>query len=185
MRRVSGVVFAGGRSARFGSDKFLFPIDGVPMGVHAVQALIQACSDEVWLQGGGQPHEAVSGIRRKIGSREGSGPLGALLDALEVCESDVLVTLPCDVPGIAAPEIQKLIDALAPESHVSVAYSAQPNGDRDHNWLIAAWNVAALQMVRTAYDSGLRSMHEVIHALNWTSVPLASSSMRNVNEYQP
>ena len=182
MRRVSGMVFAGGKSSRFGSDKFMFPVDGVPMGVRSVQALTAVCTDAVWLQGGEALHEHVAGVPRRMGWREGSGPLGALLDALETCDVATLVTLPCDVPGITGTDVQRLVDALSLDTHVSVACSVLPDGAQEHNWLIAAWSLDALPRVIDAYDGGIRSMHEVARSLSMVSVELGAAAMRNVNE---
>lgn len=182
MTRVSGVVLAGGRSSRFGADKFMFDVDGVSMGVRSVRALREVCTAAVWLQGGTSEHAVASEAPLRIGSREGTGPLGALADALEVVEDGVLIILPCDVPQIEADDLRRLIEALASDTPVAVACSSQSDGSVDYHWLVSAWNTEVKAIVHAAYERGVRSMHELMQSLDVRIVHCDASSMRNVNE---
>ena len=44
---MTGIVLAGGRSARFGRDKLAEPIDGVPMLHRVVRTLASQCDETI------------------------------------------------------------------------------------------------------------------------------------------
>lgn len=160
----------------------MFDVDGVSMGVRSVRALREVCTDAVWLQGGTSTHAVASEAPLRIGGREGTGPLGALADALEIADDGVLVVLPCDVPHIEANDLRRLIGALANDSPVAVACSSLRDGSVDYHWLVSAWNTEVSAVVHDAYERGVRSMHELMQSLDVRTVYCEASSMRNVNE---
>lgn len=179
---VSGAVLAGGHSSRFGSDKFMFAIDGVSMGVRSVRTLREVCTTAVWLQGGTDEHAKAANAPLRSGNREGTGPLGALADAFEVAGDGVLVVLPCDVPQVEADDLRRLIHAITSDSQVAVAYSSQPDGSVDHHWLVSAWRTEVADVVQLAYERGVRSIHEVVRLLDVQLVHCEATSLRNFNE---
>ena len=75
-----GVVLAGGRSSRFGSDKALAEVDGTRLLDRAV-ALLRTVSDEVAVVSS-RPEHDVEGVRRLPDLRTGKGPLGGMEAAL-------------------------------------------------------------------------------------------------------
>ena len=125
---VAAVVLAGGRSRRFGSDKLMASLDGVPLLDHAVAALP---SDWLVIMVG--PVRPISSQHEIITVREqppGSGPAAALVTgfiaALEHGAEQV-VTLPGDAPGggLAA---RRLITALAERGPDAVVVGVDPGG---------------------------------------------------------
>ena len=121
--RVTGLLLTAGRSTRMGlSNKLLAEIDGLPMVVHAVEAMLQSGADPVIVVTG---HEADA-VREVIGDRnvtfvhnpdyaDGlSTSLGAGLDALPESAAGVLVGLG-DMPRIRSADIDRLIAAFNPE----------------------------------------------------------------------
>ncbi len=120
---VAGLVLAAGRSTRMGRDnKLLAEIDGLPMVVHAVEAMLVSRADPVIVVTG---HEADA-VRRAIGDRnvnfahnpnyaEGlSTSLGAGLDVLPENAAGVLIGLG-DMPRIRSSDIDRLIAAFNPD----------------------------------------------------------------------
>jgi molybdenum cofactor cytidylyltransferase len=122
-RGVAGLVLAAGRSTRMGPDnKLLAEIDGEPMVVHAVEAMLASHADPVIVVTG---HEADR-LRRVLDGRnvrfvhnpayvEGlSTSLGAGLDAVPETSAGVLIGLG-DMPRIRSSDINRLIAAFNPE----------------------------------------------------------------------
>ena len=105
--RLLGVVLAGGRSSRFGSDKALAVycgrsfLDGAIAALAPLVAEIAVC---------GRAH----GRLRAIADRPapGLGPLGGLNGALAVALAegfDAVLSVPCDVPLLDADTLRLLI----------------------------------------------------------------------------
>ena len=119
---VAGLVLAAGRSTRMGRDnKLLAEIDGKPMILHAVDAMIASGADPVIVVTG---HEADA-VRAAIGDRnvdivhnphyaDGlSTSLVTGLDALPETAAGVLIGLG-DMPRIQSADIDRLIAAFNP-----------------------------------------------------------------------
>lgn len=179
---VNGLIFAGGGSTRFGSDKFLYPWDGVAMGLRAARALLAVCNSSVWLQGGTAQHVEIAGLASRSGHREGSGPLGALADAEPWCDGDVLLTMPCDVPRFGANELQQLVDALGPDNDVTFAQTQTEDGGSTTHWLLGAWRRDTVAAACTSFDSGERSVHGFAATLCCSFVQFDEAIVQNVNE---
>ncbi len=119
---VAGLILAAGRSTRMGKDnKLLAEIEGLPMVVHAVDAMVASRADPVIVVTG---HEADA-VRRAIGDRDVdvvhnadyadglSTSLATGLEALPEKAAGVLVGLG-DMPRIRPSDIDRLIAAFNP-----------------------------------------------------------------------
>lgn len=179
---LNGLVFAGGASTRFGSDKFVYPWEGLAMGLRAARALLAVCNSAVWLQGGTTLHEEVVGLASRTGPREGSGPLGALADAEPWCDGDVLLTMPCDVPRFGANELQQLVDALGPDHDVAFAQTQGEDGAGATHWLLGAWRRDTVAKACRSFDAGERSVHGFAATLFCSFVEFDEAIVQNVNE---
>ena len=109
--RILGVVLAGGRSARFGSDKALAEIGGRSLLDRALASLERQC-DAVVIAGRG--HDRVMAIDDR--PRAGLGPLGGLCAALHhgaVRGFDAVLSIPVDGFDLPADLIAELAPAPA------------------------------------------------------------------------
>jgi molybdopterin-guanine dinucleotide biosynthesis protein A len=114
---ITGLVLAGGRGARMGGiDKGLQNHHGMPLALNAL------------LRIGPQVGEVMINANRNIGAYESmgapvwpdsipdyAGPLAGFLVGLERCETEYLVTVPCDTPRFPEDLVRRLADALAAE----------------------------------------------------------------------
>ena len=148
----SGAVLAGGRSTRFGADKF------DRFGGLVVAALRAAGAAEVLV------------IRED--DRPGHGPLGGIATALRRASHDVVVVLACDLPNAHAEGIRALVDALGD------ADVALPPGEPLH----AAWHRRALPEVDAALDRGRLAVKAALDHLRVVEVAgIDPSWLLNVN----
>jgi len=177
-----GAVYAGGLSTRFGRDKFIYEVNGVAMGLHAARVLTEVCSNDVWLQGGLPSYEELTGLSVRTGRREGSGPLGALADALEMCKGDLLFTLPCDTPFVMAKDLCLLEDSLDESDDAAIAGSRREDGSLEWHWLIAAWRIRTCETIVQSHDNGLRAMFSLKDFLRLRVVEMSAESVTNLNE---
>jgi molybdopterin-guanine dinucleotide biosynthesis protein A len=99
-------VLAGGRSSRFGSDKALWAIGGVPMTLRVARALLRAGLDVriVGRQRRGLP------IVEEI---EPEGPLHPLWGVAQALRHGDAFVAPCDVPDLTPAQVRALLQAGA------------------------------------------------------------------------
>jgi molybdopterin-guanine dinucleotide biosynthesis protein A len=174
-----GVVLAGGKSSRFGSDKFVHVLDGVEMGLRAIRTL-QPIVDRVVVAGRFElPPEWGAGAL--FGPREGSGPLGAIMDASEATEAQLIVVIPCDMPRLTSTSIAKLSESM--ESSNADAAFAHSAHFEEAQWLTACWRGDGLRnRVGPLYEAGIRSVREVARHIPHVLVDLPPDELVNVNE---
>jgi molybdopterin-guanine dinucleotide biosynthesis protein A len=110
---ITGLVLAGGRGSRMGGvDKGLQNLHGMPLALHALlrlqpqvgATLINANRNLAAYESFGAPvwPDALPDF---------PGPLGGFLAGLEHCETEWLITVPCDTPHFPADLVRRLADA--------------------------------------------------------------------------
>ena len=176
---VSGFVFIGGLSTRFGSNKLFHPIDGIPMGLVVLNNLAKSFSGESSLVGPPVDHADFLSIPRVDGSREGQGPLGALCDVLESAKTDFVVFAPCDTPFFTSSDFEQLLNVSA---NLDVVVAADSQIPHLRHWLLSCWNVETTRdhMIE-AYSSGERAIHKAIAGLSVGDRYFSSDVLTNVN----
>ncbi len=174
-------VLAGGKSTRFGTNKSLASIGSRHMAAVVANNLGNASGLSVRLIGADAQTSSALGLPSVFGSREGNGPLGAILDALELSNSECVVIAPNDTPFFSAECFTRLIDCLdASKNDVAVAVDIE---DETHvHWLLSVWRKApCLPMLREQYQIGTRSVHEAVVGLQIGIVAYGSALVCNVN----
>jgi molybdopterin-guanine dinucleotide biosynthesis protein A len=127
---VTGVILAGGRGSRMGgADKGLQNFNGMPMALATLLRL--------------QPQvaEVMINANRNLAAYESfgvpvwpdvisdyAGPLAGFLTALERCETQWLVTVPCDTPRFP-PDLVARLAAAAQEEDAEIAMAAAREED--------------------------------------------------------
>ena len=116
---VSAIVLAGGRSARFGSDKLAAGLEGRPLLEHVLEA-VRSVADEVVLS---VPPQGAA----RYGSRTGAsslavvedpepfgGPLVGLAAALEAATRPVAIVVGGDMPRLRVAVLEAMLGAMEP-----------------------------------------------------------------------
>jgi molybdopterin-guanine dinucleotide biosynthesis protein A len=129
--QVTGVILAGGRGSRMGgADKGLQNFRGVPMAMFTLLRLAP------------QVGELMINANRNLAAYESfgvpvwpdtlsdyAGPLAGILTGLERCESDYLVTVPCDTPLFPQDLVERLAEALEREdAEIAMAAAREEDG---------------------------------------------------------
>lgn len=137
--RIAGLVLAGGRSSRFGTDKAVARLDGCPLLAWALAALDGACETvAVSAAAGGAAAALGTALGRPLVSDDpahGEGPLAGVAAGLAWAAAggfDFLVTLPCDTPRIGTAHLEALIAGMGE----AAAFAVTPEGPHP---LCAAW----------------------------------------------
>lgn len=127
---ITGLILAGGRATRMGgSDKGLQNFRGMPLALHTLMRL------------GPQVGEMLINANRNLSAYEAfgapvwpdvlpdfAGPLAGFLTGLERCETEYLVTVPCDTPLFPQDLVRRLAEALERED-AEIAMAAAPEED--------------------------------------------------------
>ncbi len=94
---ITGVVLAGGKSARMGLDKASLVIDGRQMIMYVVDALREAFSDILVVAKDANDFR-VPGVKTIGDCIEGNGPLVGIYSALSLCKTPYCFVIACDMP---------------------------------------------------------------------------------------
>jgi molybdenum cofactor guanylyltransferase len=128
--QITGLVLSGGKGSRMGGvDKGLQLHGGMPLAQHALQrlrpqvasVLINANRNEAAYEAFGAPvwPDAVP---------DQPGPLAGFLTGMAHCETDYLVTVPCDTPHFPENLAARLAQALA-DNDADIAMAATKSAD--------------------------------------------------------
>jgi FdhD protein len=172
-QRVSGVVLAGGRSRRMGSDKRELVVDGVPLLARAVAA-VQAVADDVQVVVGADDDVArLAGLLVDVPGpapswqrdlRPDHGPLAGIEVALANAPGDLVLVLAGDHPRAVTAVLRALVDLLRSQPEAMAA--ALDDGANGPQPLVAAYRRAALATVRLLLDDGERRATRLLDHLD-------------------
>jgi molybdopterin-guanine dinucleotide biosynthesis protein A len=152
---IAGLVLAGGRSSRFGSEKAVALYGERPMLDRGLDVLRAGCGALAVSAAAGSGAAALARRHRLpvLADDPGDpdGPLSGVLAGLVWAaglEAAHLATVPCDMPGLPADMIERLSQALGDAPGVSVRTGAgrQP--------LCALWSVTLAHSLREALAQG-------------------------------
>ena len=125
---IKGLVLAGGRSRRMGSDKALMTREGKSQLERAVE-LLQKYLPEVFVSARAEQSadEERSRYPLVIDQYDGIGPIAGVLSAMDEDPLSSWLVLACDLPNIDGETIAKLLEFYSGQ-HPFVAYKSSHDG---------------------------------------------------------
>jgi molybdopterin-guanine dinucleotide biosynthesis protein A len=127
---VTGLVLAGGRGSRMGGvDKGLQSLEGKPLVQHALSRLSPQVATV--MINANRHLDVYAGFGVPVwpdADADFAGPIAGFLAGLEHCETDWLVTVPCDTPRFPANLVAKLVSAR--EGALAAVAMTQQDGSR-------------------------------------------------------
>lgn len=180
-RTWTGVVLAGGRSSRMGTDKALVELDGITLLDRAVE-LLRAHARELLIIGDvarhQHPHATTIGDRRP-----GLGPLGGLITALERSRYGRIIAVACDMPAVN----DRLILRLKAHCDATVDAAVPVHGGGIEP-LAAAFHLRCLSPFEQAADAGVLKLTDALQRVRWAPVEVSpgregwpADLFRNIN----
>jgi len=188
--RRSGIVLAGGRSARFGTDKLAADAGGRPLVHLPIEALAMVCDEVVVVVGahGVPPLPRGLGVPLRVVRDEepGGGPLAALLTGLREAIGGTVLVVAGDMPQLVPGVLSELARRVEVGTFQACLVAV---GDRPSPLPIVARRDAALasaEAVRTAGGSSLRALIdmldvEVVAEADWRLLDPDGGSVRDVD----
>ena len=183
---ITGLVLAGGRGSRMGGvDKGLQTFRGAPMVLHAILRLAPQVSTV--LINANQNIEKYEAYGNRVvpvwpdqlGGFE--GPLAGLQTGLSHCETDYLVTVPCDSPFLPESLVATLGDALE-ASGADIAVAVTEEGERRTHPVFSLMKASVLPILTAYLQGGGRKIETWYRSLPFVEVPFEDAdAFRNIN----
>lgn len=154
----TGLILAGGRSARMGRDKARIAIGGRSLLERAVD-LVRASGGDPVLVGPPRVDLPLAGVPRLDETEDGTppaGPLAALCHGLAATGADRVVALGCDQP-LLTPGLLKMLVRHS-ESYDAVV----PRAAGELQVLAAAYTRACLPAMEELLAAGRRALHDLV-----------------------
>ena len=105
---ITGIVLAGGKSSRMGSDKGLIKIDNKTFVENVIAAMEPLVNDIIIVSNNTEYDQF--GFQRVEDDIKDSGPLAGLYSGLKYSNSEFNLVLSCDIPIIKTEILEKLIE---------------------------------------------------------------------------
>ncbi len=125
---ITAVILAGGRGSRLGGqDKGLLGLNGKPLIEHILDAITPQVKTVII--SANRNHQVYAGYGYPVVSDDMTdfqGPLAGFAAALSACNTDYIMTLPCDGPSVPADLAARLSKAIIDnEAELAVAHDGQ------------------------------------------------------------
>jgi molybdopterin-guanine dinucleotide biosynthesis protein A len=162
---ITGLILAGGRGARMGGiDKGLQNFNGTPLTLHTLMRLQMqdavTLSEMMVVANRNLSAYESFGVQVWPDSTDGfAGPLAGFLTGLERCETDLLLTVPCDSPLFPLNLTQRLLDTLiAEDAEITVAAAKEEDGSVRAQPVFCLMRVSLLESLVRFMQSGGRKI---------------------------
>ena len=113
---ITGIILAGGKSTRMGSDKGLILYKNKPFTQHIIDAMTPLVSN-ILIVSNNIAYDVFNTIRINDDIQD-AGPLSGLYSGLNYSKTEYNMVLSCDVPLIETIVLQKLVDSISSEIDV-------------------------------------------------------------------
>ena len=126
--RISALLLAGGQGRRVGgADKGLLAYRGAPVSAH-LSALLRSVADELLISCNRNADQYRQWADQLVtdNSTDYPGPLAGILSGLRQARGEQLLVLPCDMPLIDQPLLERLISQADPDRPVFFRTGEQP-----------------------------------------------------------
>lgn len=187
---ATGIVLAGGRSTRFGSDKLAALYRGMPLLHHPVLRLGEVCTEVVVVIAPGAEEAAMpvgANARFVRDAREGEGPLAGLLSGLEATSTEQAIVAGGDMPDLST---AVLLEMLRVVGETSVDAVVLQDGDRFRPLPCLVSVAPARDAAHALLHADERSLRSLLQALRtavideptWTALDPSRGSLHDVDE---
>ncbi|MDF1582564.1 MAG: molybdenum cofactor guanylyltransferase MobA [Methyloprofundus sp.] len=179
--KVSGVILAGGLARRMNKqDKGLVDFKGQAMISYAVQAMAVVV-DELLINANRhiEQYQAFAYPVISDATSDFDGPLAGIYAALNACQNEVLLVMPCDSPFITSEGLTALLHERAQaDADIAVAF----DGERLHPVFLAL-KTALKDSLQTYLAQGERKIDRWIEQHHWVKVDFSASPefFENIN----
>lgn len=180
MHEICGVVLAGGKSQRMGSDKSQLPFGGSTFLEKIVDSMKGIFPERLVIGRSETSHGSVlfKDVTFIQDVRKDCGPLGGMYTALLVCKSPRALFVSCDTPLMDRHVYERVCAAVDPEGRRLVMVAAGFGQWGNFPVLVPK---TYLQKIRRLLDSGEHSIRSLVQEAVTTSVPLREEEAEKIH----
>jgi len=176
-KNITGIILAGGKSSRMGTDKGLLMLKKKLFIQHIIDAL-KPLVDTIIIVSDNPNHDLFETKRIKDLVKN-AGPLAGIYSGLQYSKTDYSLMVSCDVPLITSTVLNKLIKNYEEDYDVIQLESQQKTMP-----LTALYNKTCQQTIKHLLDKGERRMRFAVSQLKTKTIMLddnLSSTLININ----
>ncbi len=178
MENFTGIILAGGKSQRMGTDKGLLPLNGKPFITHIYEAMKPVFGDNIVVVSSNADYDAF-GYQRIEDLISDKGPVGGLYTALKQSKTKFNLVLSVDVPLVTTELLQWLVD-----NHDDSYLITQVQVDDKVSPLVAVYDRALRTLLGEHMAGNQLKLRDVIAEVNPQTliVPVKwSEQLQNIN----
>lgn len=174
MEAITGIILAGGKSTRMGTDKGLMPFRGKPMIQHIINPMAKIC--ERILVVSENSMYGMFGFELIKDEKPDYGPVMGILSGLRQSTTDRNLILSCDAPFVGFNLMKELV-LKSDGANVVAACSSE-----GIHPLIAVYDRDCISVFEQAVASGEHRMRTVLKKLNVEELVVKNENLvRNLN----
>lgn len=174
---ITGIILAGGKSTRMGTDKGMLELDGKPFIQYSIEALKPLVSNIMIVSD--NPSHDKFGLERVDDKFKDAGPVSGIYSGLDASTMEYNMILSCDIPLITTEVLKKLLHEASNDIDIIQAESGGKSMP-----LIALYKKSVKEHFYDALMSDERRLRVVVNNCRYKNVPLENQLLRttkNVN----
>jgi molybdenum cofactor guanylyltransferase len=178
MENFTGIILAGGKSQRMGTDKGMLPLNGKPFITHIHNAMKPIFGDNIVVVSSNAAYDAF-GYNRIEDLISDKGPVGGLYTALKQSKTKFNLVLSVDIPLITTELVQWLVD-----NHDDSYLVTQVQVDEKVSPLVAVYDRALRTLLGEHMAGNQLKLRDVIAEVNVQTLIVPqkwSSQLQNIN----
>jgi molybdopterin-guanine dinucleotide biosynthesis protein A len=173
---VTGLILAGGKSRRFGTDKAYHLIAAKPM-IEVVFTAMAEVVDPIWISVQDATKRYPISIPHIPDVYPGCGPLGGVHAGLKAARTPWVLVVACDMPHVTPEVIRAIIECTTEEFDVIVA--CDDNGRRHP--VCACYSTSIVSIIEEHLEADSYAMMALLEKLKVREVAVADSALQNIN----
>jgi molybdopterin-guanine dinucleotide biosynthesis protein A len=178
---ITAVILAGGKGRRLqGRDKGLVDAAGKPL-IHYVLQRIQAQVSQILISANRNQSDYVKlgykVIEDEFESGQFAGPLAGVLTALNACDTEFLLTVPCDTPCLPQDLVEQLSTAITDDIDIVTVN----DGERLQP-IVMLLRTRLTDNLKSWLEEGNRAVHAWVSEVGYREVVITNpSAFKNLN----
>ncbi len=162
---ITGIILAGGKSSRMGTDKGMLKFEGKSFISYSIEALTPLVDDIIIVSNNSKYD--VFNLKRIEDTIKDAGPLAGLYTGLINSSTENNLVLSCDIPLINSTVLNKIINEI--DDHFD---SIQVKSNGKSMPLIAAYKKRCTSKCLKLLNQGERRLRVVVKQLKTKTIPL-------------
>jgi FdhD protein len=169
---ITGVILAGGKSRRMGSDKSLLPIEGARFIDHVYQRMSSLFNEVIIVTNSPDLYSELP-CRAVPDIYYAQGALAGIHSGLAHAKTEKIFVVGCDMPFISAPVVQQIC------SHAGDGDLVIPHSSNGQEPLHALYSKSCLPAMEEVLDSGRKQIRLFFDQVKVVQLPVAE--IRNID----